>query len=104
MRKNLKNKVGIFATIILLFIYGISYVFLRAAHDFVHICYYYNGEKYYDDVRMYNIYVHPDDVWFQTILVTINTIYTPLMSLETYLHSYDLLPTSCPWAEVNTKN
>ena len=85
---------------LLFVIYMGGYIFFRGEHFFVHICYHIGGHKHYDGVRM-NYPEAPAalflDWWDIAFLLFIDTIYKPLMTLEAFLHSFNLLPSRCPW-------
>ena len=85
---------------VLFAIYIASYAFFRIDHLFIHICYHIDGYKHYDGV----LAAHPDtpEILFldwcrASFLIFLDIIYKPLMMLEAFLHSYNLLPSSCPW-------
>ena len=81
-------------------VYVGAYAFFREEHLFVHICYHVGEHKHYDGVRMH----YPEapavfflDWWDIVFLLFIDIIYKPLMMLEAFLHSLNVLPGSCPW-------
>ncbi|MBI1301976.1 MAG: hypothetical protein GC137_10045 [Alphaproteobacteria bacterium] len=98
VRKHLDIKTTAF--VVFLALYICFYVFFREEHLFVHICHHGGGIKHYDAVRM-NYPASPASLflnWWETaFLIFIHMIYKPLMALEAFLHSLNLLPSSCPW-------
>ena len=97
MKKHYKKVV--FCFVILIVLYFGSYGLSRHLHAFVHKCYHAYDIRMSEDIipAFYNIPPIVLKPWEIKWLMFIEDVYTPLMKFELFLHSYDLLPTGCPW-------
>ena len=95
-QKKREMKMFLFSTF--LFFYIFFYAMFRHDYVFVHTCSYMNEEKVSDEVK---VGLNAPDVfypdWFVVYVLSSYIVYQPLIFLETSLHHYNLLPSSCPW-------
>jgi len=83
-------------TVFFLLIYTGAYGYFRHAHLYVHKCKAFNDDGWKSIVD-FNRSSFSGSFWEYILISAVDTAFLPLRFLETVLHHYNFLPSSCPW-------